>query len=106
MENKKGYTFNDPCQPCEENVDCNECGHYKGRRIRYISDKRIEELAKRLWGKIFPKRIEILKQGFCVICGELVQDFRDMISHKEYQISGMCQKCQDSVFKKGDDKKK
>lgn len=68
------------------------------KRAKFISEKRIEELAQRPWGKIFPKRIELLKQGFCVTCGESIQGFRDEISHKEFQISGMCQKCQDSVF--------
>lgn len=65
---------------------------------RFISDKKIEELSKRPWGRMFPEKIKLLKQGFCVTCGELIQEFRDEISHKEYHISGMCQKCQDSVF--------
>ncbi len=64
----------------------------------FVSDKRIEELEKRPWGKIFPEGIENMKKGFCVTCGELIQGFRDLISHKEYQISGMYQKCQDLVF--------
>jgi hypothetical protein len=34
----------------------------------------------------------------CVTCGESVGEFRDPLSRKEYGISGMCQKCQDSVF--------
>jgi len=74
------------------------------KKPKFISEKRVEELAQRPWSKLFPERIELLKKGFCTICGELIQDFRNEISHKEYQISGMCQKCQDSVFKKGDDK--
>lgn len=27
-----------------------------------------------------------------------MDDFKDDLSRKEYQISGLCQKCQDSVF--------
>jgi hypothetical protein len=34
----------------------------------------------------------------CVTCGGSVGEFRDALSRKEYGISGMCQKCQDSVF--------
>jgi hypothetical protein len=34
----------------------------------------------------------------CVTCGGEVGEFRDALSRKEYGISGMCQKCQDSVF--------
>lgn len=37
----------------------------------------------------------------CVTCGSDAvkpSDFRDALSRKEFGISGMCQKCQDSVF--------
>lgn len=37
----------------------------------------------------------------CVTCGSLEvkpSDFRDELSRKEFTISMMCQKCQDSVF--------
>lgn len=34
----------------------------------------------------------------CVTCGKPVGQFRDALSEKEFQISGMCQTCQDSVF--------
>lgn len=34
----------------------------------------------------------------CVTCGKRADIFRDSISVKEYNISGMCQKCQDEVF--------
>ena len=73
------------------------------KKAKLISEKRIEELAQRPWGKMFPEKIELLKQGLCTTCGKLVQDFRDLVSHKEYQISGMCQECQDSVFGKASD---
>jgi len=36
--------------------------------------------------------------GVCPTCGERVGEFKDELSRKEYTISGMCQKCQDSVF--------
>jgi hypothetical protein len=34
----------------------------------------------------------------CVACGKRADRFRDELSAKEYDISGMCQECQDSVF--------
>lgn len=37
-------------------------------------------------------------------CGQEVkiEDFRDEISLREYQISGLCQTCQDEIFGKGE----
>ena len=34
----------------------------------------------------------------CVCCGKSATEFRDEISKREYQISSLCQKCQDEVF--------
>jgi hypothetical protein len=34
----------------------------------------------------------------CVMCGQNADQFRDALSRKEFSISGLCQKCQDSVF--------
>lgn len=65
---------------------------------KFISEKRIEELSKRPWAKIFPQVIENLKEGVCTTCGKKIEGFKNEISHKEYQISGMCQECQDIVF--------
>ena len=41
--------------------------------------------------------------GYCPFCGVATSenDFRDEQSRKEYQISGLCQECQDHFF--GDD---
>lgn len=41
-----------------------------------------------------------IKAGHCAICKvEVTPDtFRDALSVREYQISQMCQGCQDSVF--------
>lgn len=41
---------------------------------------------------------EAIDTNTCVSCGLPVGEFRDRISQKEYNISGLCQKCQDSVF--------
>jgi len=37
----------------------------------------------------------------CVVCGGPVKEFMDKLSQQEYNISGMCQKCQDATFGKG-----
>lgn len=38
----------------------------------------------------------------CNICGkEIILPFRDRLSEREYQISGMCQDCQDVTFSPG-----
>lgn len=34
----------------------------------------------------------------CVSCGNVAEKFRDALSEKEYGISRLCQKCQDSIF--------
>lgn len=53
---------------------------------------------KDIVGKIFPQAVEDYETGVCTTCREPVGVFRDRISKKEYQISGMCQACQDEVF--------
>ena len=51
-----------------------------------------KELMKQLgFGKI--------TEGYCPICKDRVGEFRDELSKEEYKISGMCQACQDEVFK-------
>lgn len=48
--------------------------------------------------KICPGRIKKMEDGFCVVCNNEIDGFRDNLSIKEWTISGLCQKCQDSVF--------
>jgi hypothetical protein len=49
----------------------------------------LKELARSL----YPER----DLGQCVTCGKQVTGFRDELSRKEYEISGMCQECQDGI---------
>lgn len=51
--------------------------------------------------KIFPKTIWNRQRGLCAICSKEIKmlDFKDDLSIKEYKISGLCQKCQDNIFK-------
>lgn len=48
----------------------------------------------------FAKELESIDAGLCPTCGNSVGNFRDMLSRKEFGISGMCQACQDSIFGK------
>lgn len=43
--------------------------------------------------------------GRCPLCGQKIdiKDFVDELSRREYNISGMCQSCQDDVFGKDDE---
>ena len=34
----------------------------------------------------------------CTTCNSPITKFKDVLSEKEYSISGMCQECQDNVF--------
>ena len=50
---------------------------------------------------LLPQAGADIAKGVCPTCKAPItgpNDFRDDLSRKEYSISGMCQKCQDSVF--------
>jgi len=55
----------------------------------------LEDFAKEVFGR---SRAASGETQTCVICGGEVNYFRDELSAREYRISKMCQKCQDSVF--------
>jgi hypothetical protein len=48
----------------------------------------------------FGKEVEAVHSGNCPTCRKPINmnDFKDMLSRKEFRISGMCQECQDGVF--------
>jgi len=49
----------------------------------------------------FGKEVGNVEQGLCPFCGTdktKKEDFRDPQSFKEFEISGLCQKCQDETF--------
>lgn len=49
---------------------------------------------------LFHKELDRLERGLCPFCGKPIdkKDFKDELSRKEYEISGLCQKCQDETF--------
>jgi len=56
-----------------------------------------EEIMRKLG---FGKEVDATKQNKCPICGETIvlDNFKNSLSRKEFQISGMCQSCQDKTF--------
>ena len=55
----------------------------------------MESALKKIFG--FDRR-ESIEKDICTMCKGSATEFRNSISRKEYSISGMCQKCQDSIF--------
>ena len=49
---------------------------------------------------LFPGTLECIEQGKCPLCYNTINiaEFVDLISLREYEISGMCQKCQTVAF--------
>lgn len=44
-----------------------------------------------------------ITNGVCPSCNKPVGEFRDELSQREFEISGLCQECQDGVFGVGGD---
>lgn len=57
----------------------------------------IEQMLEEAFG-----RTTAIKNNTCIDppigCGGPAHEFRDMLSEKEFTISGLCQKCQDEIF--------
>ena len=52
----------------------------------------------------FVKQLQRIAHGFCPTCGlPTSNDFKDELSRREYEISGLCQDCQDDVFGKDEE---
>jgi hypothetical protein len=61
-----------------------------------MSDK--TEAMKDAIEHFFPGTRQALAAGKCPLCRKPILAFRDLLSAKEFEISGMCQECQDDVF--------
>ena len=48
----------------------------------------------------FGEEVKAVEQGVCPLCRHKVDkdEFRDESSCKEFEISGLCQSCQDDIF--------
>ncbi len=68
----------------------------------YSMAKALDNLTESMFGR---KRTTSIEGDICATCGAKAppESFTDALSKKEYTISGMCQKCQDGVFKEPDE---
>lgn len=57
------------------------------------------ELDKLLSEILGVDRKAAIQSDKCAVCGRDAMAFKDELSKKEYSISGMCQKCQDEIWK-------
>lgn len=47
---------------------------------------------------VFPGTKKAIAEHKCPGCKQPIGEFRDALSIKEYGISGLCQKCQDTIW--------
>jgi hypothetical protein len=55
----------------------------------------IDDFAEKLTGR---NRKDTINNNRCVFCNDPDLNFKDEQSRIEYQISGICQKCQDELW--------
>lgn len=63
----------------------------------------VDSIISEITGK---NRMSTIENGLCVFCdatGLTEASFRDTLSVREYEISGMCQECQDTAFQPYDE---
>ncbi len=68
-----------------------------------IRTKEMQKIVDEFTNKVFG---HTMNESVCVTCGNdkiKKEDFKDIISWNEFQISHMCQICQDSVFEYEED---
>jgi hypothetical protein len=58
-------------------------------------DELVDEAAREAFGR---SRSEAKAKLICVSCGKPPEAFRDKSSEREWEISRLCQKCQDNFF--------
>ena len=61
---------------------------------------------KDIMGQIFPGELSYILAKRCPFCQKKVSNldyFKDDISLREFEISGLCQDCQDKVFSNEDE---
>ena len=55
---------------------------------------------EKILARLFPEARGNVKNGLCADCAKSVtrEDLIDEISKREFDLSGLCQKCQDDFF--------
>ena len=84
--------------------------YYACQSKKVIREKKMNKKLMEQAG--FAKEVAVVESGHCPFCGKVLvglfvvgsddtegSEFRDALSFKEYKISGLCQNCQDNVFK-------
>jgi len=59
-----------------------------------------DNFRKKPAGIMMPEVPGMIEKGICPVCKNKIGDFRNPTSRREYEISGMCQKCQDKIYGK------
>jgi len=99
---------------CSNVIFDDKTGEYSGTKQLFDEvDEKLKLLTiirdKNQWNKKesmmrklgFNKELDLVKEGRCPFCGKFIireSEFRDKKSDKEFEISGLCQKCQDIMF--------
>lgn len=81
-------------------IICDSCGHdieTEVINVRVENDLVVEALCETCRVKYFSE-LEMIREE-CPFCNDLVKNFRDEKCLAEFNISGMCQQCQDNMFK-------
>jgi len=47
---------------------------------------------------LFPGTRDAIATLHCPICRDKIGHFKDQLSRREYEVSGLCQSCQSSIF--------
>ena len=47
---------------------------------------------------MWPGTKKRIAEGKCPVCSRAITAFRDHLSEREFEVSGLCQKCQDSIW--------
>lgn len=63
-------------------------------------EKWLDELTQTLFGR---SRTGSISSQVCVFCNQPAVEFEDELSRREYGISGMCQACQNAIFKEDEE---
>jgi hypothetical protein len=59
----------------------------------------MKKTTKEIAYSLYPDMVKSAEAGKCPICDELITpDFTDEQSKKEWELSGICQDCQNAVF--------
>lgn len=58
----------------------------------------LKQYARKPVAELCPESLRFIILELCTNCKKEITDFRNIISIKEYKISGLCQKCQDFIY--------